>query len=375
MQTTPHSKVSLYLAMELSNKNWKLAFSNGARIRKVNVPAGHQEAMREAVRRSREHFGLPADTPVRCCYEAGRDGFWIHRFLSREGIENLVVDPASIEVNRRFRRVKTDRLDAEKLLRMLMRHWAGERTVWKVVHVPSEEQEDDRRLHRELERLQKERTAHLSRTQSLLVMHGIRFRGQLSEPRLRRLRTWSGNPLPPGLHVELRDELQRTALLKDQIRALEKERSRRVKESATPSDAKVAKLLQLRGIGPVSSWLLVKEFFAWRNFRNRREVGASAGLTGSPYASGEESRDLGISKAGNRRVRWIMIEIAWKWLMFQPQSELSLWFWKRFGYGSKRMRRVGIVALARKLLIALWKYIEQDELPAGAVLSPRRNTA
>jgi len=120
---------------------------------------------------------------------------------------------------------------------------------------------------------------------------------------------------------------------------------------------------------------LVKEFFAWRNFRNRREVGASAGLTGSPYASGEESRDLGISKAGNRRVRWIMIEIAWKWLMFQPQSELSLWFWKRFGYGSKRMRRVGIVALARKLLIALWKYIEQDELPAGAVLSPRRNTA
>ena len=368
MSTTLQTK-SLYIAMELSNKKWKLAFSNGDKIREVNVPAGSQKGLREAICRAKERLGMEEDTKVLSCYEAGRDGFWIHRFLEKEGIENLVVDPASIEVNRRYRRVKTDRLDAEKLLRMLMRYWGGEKTIWRVARVPGEEEEDERRLHRELERLKKERTGHRNRIKSLLVLHGIKDKPRKDyKAYLEWVRTWDGKPLPEALRGELGRELERLGKLNEQIRFLEKMQEAHLKEPETESERKAQKLNRLKGVGPVSSWMLAKEFFGWRDFRNRREVGALAGLTGTPYDSGDGVRDQGISKAGNKRVRYSTIELAWGWLRFQPESELTKWFWKRFGHGNKRMRRIGIVALARKLLIALWKYVENDEIPEGAVL-------
>lgn len=363
---------TLFVAIETSNKKWRLALSDGDRVRQVTIEAGGLGAWTAAVARAKEKLGLATDARVRCCYEAGRDGFWIHRWLVSQGVENVVVDPASIEVNRRYRRAKTDRMDAEKLVRMLMRYAGGERLVWRVVHVPAEAEEDERRLHRELERLKKERTGHRNRIGSLLALQGIRLEvGKDFIEELQAARRWNGQELPEGARQELLREHQRLLQVDQQVEALEDEQLERLKAPQTPSDRMAAKLYQLRAVGPVAAWLLGKEFFGWRRFRNRREVGALAGLTGTPYDSGEQQREQGISKAGNKRVRYMMVELAWIWLRYQPESELSRWFWSRFGYGNRRMRRVGIVALARKLLVALWKYLEWDELPAGAVLAER----
>jgi transposase len=360
---------SLYMAMELSNKEWKLAFSVGGTIRRTMVTARDQEALRREVRKAREKLNVPADAEVRSCYEAGRDGFWIHRFLEKEGIENTVVDPGSIEVPKGRKRRKTDRLDAEQLLRKLLRYWDGERRVWGAARVPTEAQEDERRLHRERDRLKKERAAHHNRIRSLLILHGITQMPKGNhEVFLDGVRTWEGKPLPEEVRAELARECRRLEVAKEQIREIEKIRSARMKEPVTAGDKKAKKLERLRGIGETTAWLLGKEFFGWRDFRNRREVGQLAGLTGTPYRSGEMQRDQGISKAGNKRVRYVMIELAWGWLRFQPQSELSKWFMRRFANGGSRMRRVGIVAMARKLLVALWKFVEKDEVPAGAVL-------
>jgi transposase len=370
MTTVPTAHTgSLFMAMELSKSKWKLAFSNGSKIRQVNVRAGDQESLQAAVAQARQKLGLNADAAVRSCYEAGRDGFWIDRLLRSLGIENLVVDAASIEVDRRARRAKTDRLDAEKLVRMLMRYHHGERRLWRVARVPSLAEEDQRRLHRELERLKKERTAHRARVQSLLALQGVGAkpdrRGRLA---LEALRTWEGQPLPAALREELQRQLQRLGMVEEQIAALEKRQEQALAQPQTAAQQQAAQLMRLRGVGAISAWLLVYEFFGWRDLQNRRQVGALAGLTGTPYASGDCVRDQGISKAGNKRVRWLAIELAWSWLRFQPASELTQWFWRRFGSGSQRMRRVGIVALARKLLVALWKYLARAELPAGAVL-------
>ncbi|HOO21916.1 MAG TPA: IS110 family transposase [Kiritimatiellia bacterium] len=357
------------MAMELSASKWGLAFSNEEKVRQVVVMAGDRAGLLAQVQRAKEKLGLSADAAVICCYEAGRDGFWIHRFLDREGIRNHVVDAASIEVNRRKRRVKTDRVDAESLVRMLMRYEKGERTLWRTAKVPSEAEEDERRLHREIQRLKKERTSHSNRIRGLLVLQGVRLgRGAVAALAVDRLRTWEGKALPAALGEELRRECDRLRVLEDQIKALEKTQAERIKTPQTASDRVAGRLSQLRGVGPVSSWILSKEFFGWRTFRNRREVGALAGLTGTPYCSGSSERDQGISKAGNVRVRWVMIELSWRWLQFQPASALSKWFWDRFGRGNGRTRRIGIVALARKLLVALWKYLDHGEIPQGAVL-------
>ena len=359
----------LYMAMELSASKWGLAFSNEAKVRLITVSAGDQPGLLAQVKRAKERLGLPADAPVVCCYEAGRDGFWVHRFLTREGIRNHVVDAASIEVNRRKRRAKTDRLDAESLLRMLIRYEKGERATWRVARVPSVVEEDERRLHREIQRLKKERTSHGNRIRGLLALQGVRLGpGALVATVVQELRTWDGHELPAALREELLRECERLRVLREQIKGLEKGQSDRLKAPQMASDQVAQTLNQLRGVGPVSSWILSKEFFGWRTFRNRREVGALAGLTGTPYSSGTTQRDLGISKAGNIRVRWVMVELAWRWLQFQPGSALSKWFWERFGHGNARMRRVGIVALARKLLVALWKYLDQHTVPEGAVL-------
>lgn len=358
-----------YMAMELSASKWGLAFSNEEKVRQITVTAGDQAGLLMQIKRAKEKLGVPEDTPMVCCYEAGRDGFWIHRFLEREGIRNHVVDAASIEVNRRKRRVKTDRLDAESLVRMLIRYEKGERTLWRVAKVPSETEEDERRLHREIQRLKKERTSHCNRIRGLLVLQGVRLKlRSVVGLSVERLQTWDGERLPSALREELLRECERVRLLEEQITTIEKIQVERIKIPQTAADCVAGKLMKLRGVGPVSSWILSKEFFGWRTFRNRREVGALAGLTGTPYSSGNSSRDQGISKAGNIRVRWVMVELSWRWLQFQPNSALSKWFWERFGHGNGRMRRIGIVALARKLLVALWKYLDHGEMPEGAVL-------
>ena len=375
-QATPRIEITtnspvLLMAMELSAKNWKLCFGDGStRKRLRSVPTDQTHTLPVEIEKAKRRFNLPASAAVVSCYEAGRDGFWIHRYLESLDVENLVVDSSSIEVPRRGRRRKTDRLDAEKLLRMLIRYHQGDRKIWQVVRVPSEEAEDARRVHRELERLKKERTALTNRLRSLLVLQGVALPGMRNFlSRLDAIRLWDGSPLDKNLKGELVRTFQRRQMVHDQILAMEKERNRILEEKATSSVAKVSALMGLHGIGKISAWTLVHEFFGWKHFKNRREVGSAAGLTGTHYNSGESNTEQGISKAGNHRVRGLMVEITWRWLQFQPRSALSRWYQERFGSGGKRMRRIGIIALARKLLIALWKYVEHGEIPADARLS------
>ena len=361
----------LYMAFELSNSKWKLAFSDGSKIRHKAITAGNLAQLQLEMDLAKRKFKMTEDTRVVSCYEAGRDGFWIHRYLESQEIENLVVDSASLEVNRRKRRAKTDRIDAGKLLRMLMRYWGGEKKVWSVVRVPSEQDEDARHLHRSLESLKKERTMHRSRIKGLLVQQGIKVSNPSQKKFfevLERVRTWNGQAVLPGLKSQVVREYERLQVVEGQIKALEKEKRERLKNPDTVSLQKVSKLAMLYGIGPVSSWTFVMEFFGWRQFQNRREVGGLAGLTPTPYDSGKSLREQGISKAGNQRVRALAVEIAWAWLRFQPQSKLSQWYIKRYANGGKRMRRIGIVAVARKLLIDLWRYLEYDKMPEGARL-------
>ena len=367
-QASHHSKTVLYMSLELGSKDWKLAFTAGEKVRRVSVPYGARQAVLVKIAEAKKKLGVLADGPVISCYEAGRDGFWIDRWLRSEGIENLVVDSSSIEVNRRRRRAKTDRLDAEKLVVMLLRYkQLGDRVIWKVVRVPSEAAEDARRTDRELSRLKKERSAHVTRIKALLVTQGIKVKG-VKHLNLGRLRDWKGTTLGERLLKELQREQERLEGIGRQIEQLEEAQLQALSEPVTPADRVAAKLHSLRSLGPVTSSTLSHEFFAWRDFKNVRQVGGCAGLTGTPYDSGETAREQGISKAGNKRVRTVAIELAWRWVRYQPDSELTQWFQRRFASGGKRMRRIGIVALARKLLVALWKYLEFEEAPAGAML-------
>jgi len=361
----------LYIAFELSNSKWKLAFSDGNKVRYKTISARNLAQLQAEIKLAKRKFKLAEEVKVLSCYEAGRDGFWIHRYLESQGIENLVVDSASLEVNRRKRRAKTDRIDAGKLLRMLIRYWGGEKKVWSVVRVPSEADEDARHLHRGLEDLNKERTMHRNRIKGFLVLHGIKVSNPSHKrflEQLEALRTWDGRQVAPDLKSTIIREYDRLQMVEDQIRALEKEKTERLNNPDTDSLQQVVKLASLYGIGSVSSWTFVMEFFGWRQFQNRQEVGALAGLTPTPYDSGKSLREQGISKAGNQRIRGLAVEIAWSWLRFQPQSHLSQWFMKRYANGGKRMRRIGIVAVARRLLIDLWRYLEYDKIPEGARL-------
>lgn len=372
-EQNPHNESRLYTALELSNQEWKACFSDGRKERMVNIPARDRDRLRLEVKKAKERFDLKADSPVFSCYEAGRDGFWIHRMLEADGITNRVVDSSSIETNRRSRRVKTDRVDAQKLLRMLLRYWLnGERTLWSVVRVPSEADESQRRIHRNEDRIKKERRQHLTRIRSLLALYGL---NPVKLPECwSKVKGWNGERLPDEVVLEL--EQARIDLCDEQIsrmEALRKERVKAASAKAAPADQPPASaaewaraLSRVISVGDQTAWILSSEFFAWRDFKNRRQVGSASGLTGSPYSSGDSERDQGISKAGNARIRHVMIEMAWRWLHYQPKSALSIWFNTRFATGTRRMRRVGIVALARKLLIALWKYGAFGELPEGA---------
>jgi len=360
------------MALELSDKKWLLVLGDGRRAPSRHaVAAGDTDGVLRALAKAKARCGLAGAVRVRSCYEAGRDGFWLHRWLVGQGIDNVVVDAASIEVNRRARRAKTDRIDGVKLHTMLLRYHGGERRVWAVARVPTAEQEDARRPLREAERLQREATAHGNRIGSLLVLHGLRGPGAGS----RRWGPWweqQAGRLLPEVRAEIGREVERLAVVKGQLKTLAD--AQRQALAATPEAGAAAahavarQLCTLGGIGRSSAWLLDKEWLGWRRFRNRREVAASVGLAGSPYNSGDAQVEQGIAKAGNKRVRWLLVELAWCWLRYQPESELTRWFNARFAGGGKRMRRIGIVAVARRLAIALWRYVDQGVLPAGARL-------
>lgn len=373
---TPAGRRLLYVAFELSWGEWKLAFSTGPgqppRIK--NVPARQTFAVMAEIVKAKQRFGLPANAPVVCCYEAGRDGFWLHRFLVNAGVENIVVDSASIEVNRHKRRPKSDRLDAVKLLSMLMRwHRREDDHVWKVVHVPAVADEDGRHLHRELFELKGERTTLANRIKGLLAGMGLKdvVDAALAE-RIEQLKLWDGTAVPPGIKQRILNALERWLLVERLIHQLEAQRERAIREDPSPQGEQIRRLLMLRGIGSNGAWLLVREVFGWRKIRHWRQLGSLAGLTPTPYGSGQEKHEQGISKAGNRLVRWMMVQLAWCWLQYQPASKLSRWYRRRYGSGSSRMRKIGIVAVARKLLVALWRYLENGTVPAGAVLSARK---
>lgn len=357
----------LYMAMELSAATWVLLFSaGGQQVRRVRVDAADLARVQREIALAKAKFKLAADVPVFSCYEAGRDGFWIHRWLHSIGVNNTVIDPASIEVSQRAKRVKTDRVDVEKLLKLLVRACSGDRDSWREVRVPTVQQEDTRRQHRERERLAKERTGLRNRIGSLLVTQGVRLNPRRKlQPQLAAARCWDGQPLPVQLAAEIERMLQRCELLDEQLRQLE---SQRLQLLASQPGSHAHRLMRLRAIGPHTSWILNAELFSWREIRNRGQLAALAGLAPTPFASGSIEREQGISGAGNRRVRTSMIELAWSWLRLQPASALAQWFQRRFGSGSKRSRRVGIVALARKLLVALWRYVHDGVIPAGATL-------
>ncbi len=365
-----------FVAIELSKKSWPIAVVTplSDKIAIYTLPACDGQALLAQLDKIRcqveREFGRPVE--IMCCFEAGYDAFWLHRLLSAHGIVNHVLDAASVQVNRRARRVKTDRTDLQGLLRALMAHLRGEPKVVSVVRVPSVADEDARRPSRERERLVSERGAHVNRIKGLCATQGIYdyepIRANRHE-RLSELRTGDGRDLPPRVTAEIKRELKRLELVQEMIAGMEKERNAIAfaKSTAHPHAGKITRLARLKGIGPGFASVLTSEVF-YRHFDNRRQVASYVGLVSSPFASGKLNRDQGISKAGNAIARTTMIELAWMWLRHQPDSALAHWFRDRVGTLKGRPRRIAIVAMARKLLIALWRYVETGLVPTGAVL-------
>ncbi len=359
----------LYVAFELGWTSWKLGFCTrlDEKAWVTTIAARDIDALKKSIEKARARFGTSSTCPISSCYEAGRDGFWLDRLLKQIGVANVVVDSASIQVNRRARRVKTDRLDAEALLKMLVRHVSGEPKVWHVVHVPTPEEEDARHLQREIRTLKKEQTRIVNRVRGLLASQGVAVKmGQrgLVGP-LESIRIWDGSPLPSGLKLRVEQELSRYTLVHEQVLALEAERNREIREGASVTAIISRRLMNLKSIGPATAETLSREIL-FRDFKNRRQVGSYTGLSPSPYQSGDLSHESGISRAGNRHVRGISVDLAWDWLRYQPQSALARWYQRRFASGGPRARKIGIVALARKLLIALWRYAQTGIVPEGA---------
>jgi transposase len=361
----------LFLAIESGSKQWKIGTKAeiGQQIREKTIAAWDVEAFKREVSAAKERWGLDPEARVVSCYEAGRDGFSVHRFLTGLGAENAVFDPGSVETTRKSRRAKTDRVDLRKMTDDRIRTFEGEER-WKECRVPGLEEEDARQLHRELRTLKVERMQHRNRIQSLLATMGRRGDvGADFGDQIEKLRCYDGTALRPALRARLEREWARLKLVEEQIRELKTQRRRQLRESEESSMEVMRKLMQLRGIGEEGAWRLGRELFCWRSFENRRQVGALVGLAPTPHQSGELDRELGISKAGSTWIRPLMIELSWLWLRLQSQSELSRWYQRRFGSG-KRSRKVGIVALARKLLVALWRYVTKGQVPAGATLKP-----
>jgi transposase len=394
------TNATLFVALELSLTRWVVVASAPGenKVSKRAVPACDGPALLALLGRLRagaeRHRGGPVAVVV--IQEAGRDGFWVHRLLEAHGAQSHVVDPASVAVNRRGRRSKTDRIDAEAMLRTLLAWARGERQVCSMVRPPTREAEDARRLAREREALLAERIRHTNRIKGLLATQGVfafQPTRQDRRARLEELRTPEGQPLPPRLGAEILRQMDRLELALRQLAAVEAERdaalaAERCGEpaaaapattaggataTATPSrdEGAGARLLRLKGVGPETASVLACEAF-FRDFRNRREVAAYAGLAPSPWQGGGIDHEQGISKAGNARVRKAMGQLAWVWLRHQPGSALSAWYRERVRDGRGRIKRIAIVALARKLLVALWRFVVQGVVPSGAELKPAR---
>jgi transposase len=365
-----------YVVFELSKAKWRLGvlLPGSQKMSRLMIAGGELTALASrlaSMRAKAERCGKPVR--ILSCYEAGLDGHWLHRWLTEQGVISHVVDPSSIEVSRRARRAKTDRIDLDKLMRAFLAYVRGEPRVCSMLHVPSVEDEDRKRRSRERERLLKERTAHSNRIKALLFGQGIRDAMPLKPgflASLDTLRTGDGRVLPPRLKEEIVREHERLCLVNKQLQRLEA--TNKAELCAAPRGspaAKIKQLIDLRSIGPVGGQVLVNEVF-YRSFDNRRQVGSYFGATGTPYDSGDSRREQGISKAGNWRARKIAIELGWLWLRHQPTSELSRWFQARVNGQKGRIRRIAIVALARKLMIALWRYLTTGVVPTGAVLRP-----
>lgn len=361
----------LYVAFELGKKTWKLAMTTGLAVPPWvrTVEAGDLAAVDEVLQRARARLGVAAAAPVISCYEAGRDGFWIHRALTARGVANRVVDSSSIEVNRRKRRAKSDRLDAVKLVRLLVRVCAGDREAWAEVRVPSAATEAARHRSRERTALTVEQTRLRNQIGSWLATAGARVSGRVrAQARWwTSARDWAGEPLPAEVQARIARATARLTVVAEQIATIETTQTQGMRAAAPDSAA--TRLRQVKGLGVTSVSVLLDEGLVWREFNNRREIGGLLGFAPVKYESGAVSRDQGISRAGNDRLQSTMVQLAWGWVQWQPQSELTQWYLARFGIG-KRTRKVGIVALARKLLIALWRYATAGIVPAGVILRP-----
>lgn len=357
----------LCVALELAQRQWKLAMSSGFGVAAIirTVAAGDWAAVDGALAAARRHFQLASSAPVVSCYEAGRDGFWIHRALAARGIANRVVDSSSIDVKRRCRRMKTDRIDAIKLVQMLVRVVAGEATVWSEVRVPTLAAEAARHVSRERTALTQEQTALVNQLRSWLATMGTTLPAKRPAGWWTRVRDWAGEGLPEALQQRLARVDARLQVVAGQLAVLERAQHQAVK--AAPAGSPVRALVQLKGVATTGASVLLDEGLIWRGFTNRRQLGGLLGFAPLKYESGELSRDQGISRAGNDRLQATMVQLAWSWVHWQPQSALTRWYQARFGTG-KRTRKVGIVALARKLLIALWRWATAGVLPDGAIL-------
>ena len=372
MTSTTHrgesTATALYVALELSATEWGMTMGTtpGGRSVHRRVGVGDGAALMAAVRAAAALLAVPAGVAIRSCYEAGGEGFWPHRLLTSLGVDNVVVDSSSIEVSRRAKHAKTDRLDGARLLRLLMRHWQGEREMWHVVHVPPPALEDRRHANRTRTMLQIERTRYRNRIRALLRLHGAPARFAATRPsRLAEVRDWAGAPLAPGVQARLRT-LWALLTAVETARA-DARRAEAAAVATAPADACARRLTQLRGIGARSATVLADELFS-RALRTRREVGGITGLVSAPHQSGGRRIDQGLTRGGLPRVRHIAGQLAWAWLRYQPTSALSRWYSARFAGRGVVAQRIGIVALARRLMVALWRYVTFDAVPEGARL-------
>jgi transposase len=360
----------LHVAFELAEKSWKLAFTTGLgqKPRVRSVAGGDLEAVDREIASAKRRFNLPEEVRVVSCQEAGMEGFWLHRALEQRGIQSWVVDSSSIDIKRGRRTAKTDRLDVVALVRKLVQFREGQHHVWSVVRVPPAEAEDLRHNDRELTRLVDEQTALSNTIRGLLKTQGIRLGRVRDLPQeLEGLRSGDGRELGTELKSSLRRVWERLQVVRTQIEEVKGRRTELLENSNTLIAQRARQLLTLRAVGENLSWELATEVLGWRTFRNRREVGGLIGAVPVPYQSGDSSREQGISKLGRRRLRASLIELAWLWLRYQPNSPVARWYRERFASGSKRLRRIGIVGVARRLLIDLWRFCETGVLPDGVL--------
>lgn len=365
---------AIFVSMELSRSKWlvtSLSPGGGEKMSRHVIEGGDLGALFERFRQLQEKAQSRTGRlyQVVVIQEAGLDGFWIHRALEAEGIESHVVDPASIAISRRSRRAKTDRIDGEALVRALLAYKRGEPRVCSMVRPPSPQEEDQRRLSREREALIAERVRHINRIKGLLFTQGVSGYEPLKRNRrehLEALHTGDGRPLPAHMKAQIVRELDRIELILAQIKAVEAERDALMGKDQQAEPAMM--LMKLKGVGPEFASVLWSECL-YRRFDNRRQVAGFAGLAPTPWQSGQIDREQGVSKAGSPRLRKALIELSWLWLRHQPQSALSMWFHNRVQQNGGRLRKPTIVAMARKLLVALWRYVAAGVAIEGAVMS------